>query len=49
MKNTINLKSDAESLNNSITHDTESDTRDQNEQDRNKVSESPYTNILHDF
>ena len=38
-------ESDAESLNNSITHDTESDTRDQNEQDSNKVSESPGTNI----
>ena len=42
-------ESDAESLNNSITHDTESDTRDQNEQDRNKVLESPYTNISHDL
>ena len=42
-------ESDAESLNNSITYDTESDTRDQNEQDRNKVSESAYTNISHDL
>ena len=38
-------ESDAESLNNSITHDTESDTRDQIEQDRSKVKESPCTNI----